>query len=199
MKKIWEYIRANNLQNPKDKRKIIVDDVLGTFLTAPVNMMSMNKQLSKHCFSRGRLSCKESLAITATQTLATHVQQLLCKSAILVQTIILGCVNSRRACKKHVAEEHVMQYITLSMHGIARLTCCSGLASWRAHIWVQHQPIIDPQAGCTNVASICRLLAKLGKLWSFSKHVLCVLTCYQPSLGPVVTSVPSVVVCWIDR
>ena len=53
VKKIWAYIKANDLQNPKDKRKIIVDDVLGTFLVSPVNMMSMNKQLSKHVFTKG--------------------------------------------------------------------------------------------------------------------------------------------------
>lgn len=56
VKKIWAYIKANDLQNPKDKRKIIVDDVLGTFLVSPVNMMSMNKQLSKHVFTKGGAS-----------------------------------------------------------------------------------------------------------------------------------------------
>ena len=56
VKKIWAYIKANDLQNPKDKRKIIVDDVLGTFLVSPVNMMSMNKQLSKHVFTKGMAS-----------------------------------------------------------------------------------------------------------------------------------------------
>jgi chromatin remodeling complex protein RSC6 len=53
VKKIWEYIKAHDLQNPKDKRKIIPDEVLGTILTAPVNMMSMNSQLNKHCFTKG--------------------------------------------------------------------------------------------------------------------------------------------------
>ena len=51
--KIWQYIKAHGLQNPKDKRKIIPDEVLGTILTAPVNMMSMNSQLNKHCFTKG--------------------------------------------------------------------------------------------------------------------------------------------------
>ena len=53
VKKIWEYIKAHDLQNPKDKRKIIPDEVLGTILTAPVNMMSMNSQLNKHCYTKG--------------------------------------------------------------------------------------------------------------------------------------------------
>ena len=53
VKKIWEYIKAHDLQNPKDRRKIIPDEVLGTILTPPVNMMSMNSQLNKHCFTKG--------------------------------------------------------------------------------------------------------------------------------------------------
>ena len=53
VKRIWVHIREHDLQNPKDRRKIIPDEVLGTFLTAPVNMMSMNSQLSKHCFTKG--------------------------------------------------------------------------------------------------------------------------------------------------
>lgn len=36
-------------QNPSDKRQIIVDDKLGTIFTPPINMFSMNKQLSRHC------------------------------------------------------------------------------------------------------------------------------------------------------
>ncbi|KAG2482997.1 hypothetical protein HYH03_018122 [Edaphochlamys debaryana] len=49
VKKLWEYIKANNLQDPKDKRKILLDDKLKTIFTAPLNMFSMNSQLSKHC------------------------------------------------------------------------------------------------------------------------------------------------------
>lgn len=53
VRQIWAYIKEHDLQNPQDRRKIIPDEVLGTFLTAPVNMMSMNSQLSKHCFTKG--------------------------------------------------------------------------------------------------------------------------------------------------
>ncbi|WIA29142.1 hypothetical protein OEZ86_011653 [Tetradesmus obliquus] len=52
VKAIWDYIKANNLQDPKDKRSIIPDAKLGTILTAPVTMFSMNKQISKHVFNR---------------------------------------------------------------------------------------------------------------------------------------------------
>lgn len=46
---------AGCLQDPKDKRSIIPDAKLGTILTAPVTMFSMNKQISKHVFNRGAL------------------------------------------------------------------------------------------------------------------------------------------------
>lgn len=38
------------LQDPSNRRKIIPDEQLGTILTPPVDMFSMNKQLSKHIF-----------------------------------------------------------------------------------------------------------------------------------------------------
>jgi upstream activation factor subunit UAF30 len=49
VKKMWEYIKANNLQNPKDRRKIDLDDVLAKLFKAPLTMFNMNKQLSRHC------------------------------------------------------------------------------------------------------------------------------------------------------
>lgn len=48
VKHIWDYIREHNLQNPADKRQILLDAKLGTIFEAPVDMFSMNKQLSRH-------------------------------------------------------------------------------------------------------------------------------------------------------
>ena len=81
VKRIWAHIREHDLQNPKDRRKIIPDEVLGTFLTAPVNMMSMNSQLSKHCFTKGIITHRETfckvrkihiLDMTAAVTMSTR-------------------------------------------------------------------------------------------------------------------------------
>jgi len=49
VKKMWEYIKANDLQNPKDRRKIDLDDALAKLFKAPLTMFNMNKQLSRHC------------------------------------------------------------------------------------------------------------------------------------------------------
>lgn len=41
------------LQNPKDKRKIILDEKLSKLFKPPVNAFSINKQISKHVFAAG--------------------------------------------------------------------------------------------------------------------------------------------------
>ena len=47
--KMWDYIRANNLQNPENKREILADDKLKKiFGTDRCSMFEMNKHLSRH-------------------------------------------------------------------------------------------------------------------------------------------------------
>ena len=53
VKRLWEYIKAHDLQNPKDKRKIVLDEQLGTLFKPPLNMLNMNKQLSRHVYVEG--------------------------------------------------------------------------------------------------------------------------------------------------
>jgi chromatin remodeling complex protein RSC6 len=49
VKKVWDHIKANNLQNPENKREIIADDKLkAVFGKDKVSMFEMNKHLSKH-------------------------------------------------------------------------------------------------------------------------------------------------------
>ena len=49
VKKLWAYIKWNNLQNPKNKREILADDKLKPiFGRDAVSMFDMNKNLSKH-------------------------------------------------------------------------------------------------------------------------------------------------------
>ena len=49
VKKVWDHIKANNLQNPQNKREILADDKLKKiFGTDKCSMFEMNKHLSRH-------------------------------------------------------------------------------------------------------------------------------------------------------
>ena len=48
-KKLWQYIKKNNLQDPKNKRMIRADDSLRPIFGKPqVNMFEMTKLVNKH-------------------------------------------------------------------------------------------------------------------------------------------------------
>ena len=47
--KVWDYIKANNLQNPENRREILADDKLRkVFGKDKVTMFEMNKHLARH-------------------------------------------------------------------------------------------------------------------------------------------------------
>jgi chromatin remodeling complex protein RSC6 len=47
--KVWEYIRAHNLQNPQNRREILADDKLRlVFDTDKVTMFEISKHLAAH-------------------------------------------------------------------------------------------------------------------------------------------------------
>ncbi len=49
VKKLWAYIKKNDLQNPKNKRNILADDKLAAiFEKKEVTMFEMTKLVSKH-------------------------------------------------------------------------------------------------------------------------------------------------------
>jgi chromatin remodeling complex protein RSC6 len=49
VKKVWDYIKGNNLQNPANKREIKADDKLRkVFGKDKVTMFEMNKHLAAH-------------------------------------------------------------------------------------------------------------------------------------------------------
>ena len=49
VRKIWNHIKRNKLQNPKDKREILADDKLRpVFGKERATMFEMNKHLSRH-------------------------------------------------------------------------------------------------------------------------------------------------------
>ena len=49
VKKLWEYIKKHDLQNPENKRNIFADDLLmPLFVQKEVNMFEMTKLVSPH-------------------------------------------------------------------------------------------------------------------------------------------------------
>ena len=51
VKRMWAYIRENSLQNPNDKRQIVLDDKLyAVFKVRKFTMFQMNKFISKHVY-----------------------------------------------------------------------------------------------------------------------------------------------------
>jgi chromatin remodeling complex protein RSC6 len=48
--KVWEYIKANNLQNPENKREILADTKLQAVFggKSTVSMFEMNKHFAQH-------------------------------------------------------------------------------------------------------------------------------------------------------
>ena len=56
VKRLWEYIKANNLQDPNDKRTIVCDDRLRrVFNRDAVSMFKMNQLLSVHVKGRNEI------------------------------------------------------------------------------------------------------------------------------------------------
>lgn len=49
-KRLWDYIKKNNLQNPKNKREIVPDTKLAAVFggKAAVDMFEMTRKVSKH-------------------------------------------------------------------------------------------------------------------------------------------------------
>ena len=51
VKKIWEYVKARDLQDPSDKRQIRCDDAMrAVFKSDRVHMFTMNKLLASHLY-----------------------------------------------------------------------------------------------------------------------------------------------------
>lgn len=51
VKKLWEHIKANELQDPSDKRQIICDEKLqAVFKQSSINMFQMNKLLGNQLY-----------------------------------------------------------------------------------------------------------------------------------------------------
>lgn len=62
VKKMWAYIKEKDLQDPKDRRKILCDESLHSlFHVKSINMFQMNKALAKHIWPLGDDGCVTSV------------------------------------------------------------------------------------------------------------------------------------------
>lgn len=53
VKKIWDYVKARDLQDPADKRQIRCDDAMrAVFKTERVHMFTMNKILNQNLYAQ---------------------------------------------------------------------------------------------------------------------------------------------------
>lgn len=50
VKRVWDYVKANQLQNPSDKREILCDDKMKEIFGRKVTMFQLNKVLSQHLY-----------------------------------------------------------------------------------------------------------------------------------------------------
>lgn len=51
VKRIWEYVKARDLQDPKDKRQIMCDDAMrAVFKSDKIHMFTMNKVLATQLY-----------------------------------------------------------------------------------------------------------------------------------------------------
>jgi SWIB/MDM2 domain len=98
--------RSSNVQEPKDRRKIIVDERLGTFLTSPVNMFTMNTQLTKHIFQPEGWAHMSVVCLAPVSSaftgLATH------QPSVTERTVV-GASSRRIPSRAPQAEEHRQQ------------------------------------------------------------------------------------------
>lgn len=61
VKKIWEHIKENGLQDPSDKRQILCDNMMySVFKQEKVHMFTMNKLLGKQLYPVAENGAEES-------------------------------------------------------------------------------------------------------------------------------------------
>jgi upstream activation factor subunit UAF30 len=51
VKRLWQHIKGNNLQDPENKRQIICDEkMMAVFRQPKVDMFKMNKEIGQHLY-----------------------------------------------------------------------------------------------------------------------------------------------------
>jgi hypothetical protein len=104
VKRLWKYIKGNDLQDPKDKRFILCDERLRTiFHVERVNSFGMNRDLSQHLTKKEEPSGDQqstTLATNeATSTTATVPESLSSSSSVVLPTVDDATLANNTAVK----------------------------------------------------------------------------------------------------
>jgi hypothetical protein len=97
VRKLWDYIKKNNLQDPADRRFILCDDKLKKIFNQDrVNSFGMNKDLTAHLTKKEEpITGPEETSETSTITTAAETNPSSCTAIIdSKDDIAAGCVHN---------------------------------------------------------------------------------------------------------
>lgn len=150
-------------QNPKDKRKIQLDAKLSTLFKAPLNMFSLNKQLSKHCWIDGKSEIHQNTSTTITcvpciqgEVVLTGFSRVVLLTESNQSSLMHLRTNVLRAdsmnswmCNVHTGlkvfhARHTSSVLKQVLQGfIVNHHACLNIASnmvWSSGMWMEHYP-----------------------------------------------------------
>jgi hypothetical protein len=155
-------------QNPKDKRKIIIDEKLGTLFTNPLTMFSINKQLTKHVVSACELFAQEP---------ADHTLYVLHDSTASSMRAALQ-LHSYQHSPVCTCERHDQQCLSPA--------CCGLLPRQHSQQYESGTAAaqLTPLAPATGILHVMLLLPALLSLPGYPTKAASVLPCTDPPLLP---------------
>jgi SWIB/MDM2 domain len=130
-KRIWDYIKANNLQNPSNKRNVLADEKLRTiFKKDEATMFEMTKLVNAH-LKQGSLLARRVLLNSSRSIAHSSAHSETSRSAGIVEfeNRTSGSSSTTRTCEAQRAPSFV------AISGLRRLRCRSFGRRCRTSCW----------------------------------------------------------------